>query len=407
MQIIHERCCGLDVHQKTITACIITPKEKVIRTFGAMTNEILELVDWIKEHQCTHVAMESTGVYWKPIYNLLELSEINAMVVNAQHIKAVPGRKTDVKDAEWIADLLKYGLLKGSYIPSREQRELRELVRYRKSLVEERAREVNRLQKILEGCNIKLSSVVSDIMGASSRSMIEAIISNISDPLLLSKLAKGRMKSKRENLEQALHGLVGPHQRKILAAQLRHMDFLDEEIKSLDEEVGQRLRPFEEELELLDTIPGVGRRSAEVILAEIGTDMDRFPSDAHLASWAGMSPGSNESAGKRKSGKTTKGNKHLRSTLVQCARAAARSKQTYLSTQYHRIAARRGSNRAATAVGHSILVIVYHILKKRQPYHDLGANYFDERKSAAVLNSSVKRIEALGYKVIVEEKIAS
>ncbi|RJX25117.1 MAG: IS110 family transposase [Dethiobacter sp.] len=406
MHIIHERCCGLDVHKKTITACIITPKGKVIRTFGTMTGEILELADWIKEHQCTHVAMESTGVYWKPIYNLLELAEIEAMVVNAQHIKAVPGCKTDVKDAEWIADLLRHGLLKGSYIPSRDQRELRELVRYRKSLIEERAREVNWLQKVLEGCNIKLSSVVSDIMGASSRSMIEAIINNISDPKLLSKLAKGSMKSKRENLEQALHGLVGPHQRKILAAQLRHIDFLDEEIKSLDEEVGQRLRPFEEELELLDTIPGVGRRSAESILAEVGTDMDRFPSAAHLASWAGMSPGSNESAGKRKSGKTTKGNKHLRSTLVQCARAASRSKETYLSAQYHRIAARRGGNRAAVAVGHSILVIAYHILKNRQPYHDLGANYFDERKSAAVLKSAVKRIQALGYTVIVEEKVA-
>ena len=309
MQFIYERCCGLDVHQKTITACIITPKGKVVRTFGTMTGEILELVEWIKEHQCTHVAMESTGVYWKPIYNLLELSEIEAIVVNAQHIKAVPGRKTDVKDAEWIADLLRHGLLKGSYIPSREQRELRELVRYRKSLIEERSREVNRLQKILEGCNIKLSSVVSDITGVSARSMIEAIISNISDPKLLSKLAKGRLQSKKENLEQALHGLVGPHQRKMLAAQLDHIDFLDGKIKELDQEVEDRQRPFEEELELLDTIPGVGRRSAEVILAEIGTDMDRFPSDAHLASWAGMSPGSNESAGKRKSGKTTKGKK--------------------------------------------------------------------------------------------------
>jgi len=406
MQIIHERCCGLDVHQKTITACIITPKGKVTRTFGAMTGEILELVEWIKEHKCTHVAMESTGVYWKPIYNLLELAEIEAMVVNAQHIKAVPGRKTDVKDAEWIADLLRHGLIKGSYIPSREQRELRELVRYRKSLIEERAREVNRLQKILEGCNIKLSSVVSDITGVSARSMIEAIIDNISDPRLLSKLAKGRLQSKKENLEQALHGLVGPHQRKLLATQLEHIDFLNSKIKELDQEVEERLRPFKEELELLDTIPGVAKRSAENILAETGVDMERFPSDAHLSSWAGMCPGSNESAGKRKSGKTTKGNKHLRSTLMQCARAAARGKGTYLSAQYHRIAARRGGNRAAVAVGHSILVIIYHILKNRQPYQDLGANYFDERKSDAVLKSAVKRIEALGYTVTVEEKVA-
>jgi transposase len=328
------------------------------------------------------------------------------MVVNAQHIKAVPGRKTDVKDAEWIADLLRHGLLKGSYIPSREQRELRELARYRKSLIEERTREVNRLQKVLEGCNIKLSSVVSDIMGVSSRSMIEAIINGINDPELISERGTGRLKSKRETLEQALNGLVGSHQRKMLAVQLKHIDFLDAEIKGLDREVDRRLRPFEEDLELLETIPGVGRRSAECILAEIGTDMNRFPSDAHLASWAGMSPGNNESAGKRKSGKTRKGNKKLRSTLVQCAHAAARSKETYLASQYRRIAARRGGNRAAVAVGHSILIIAYHILKKHQPYYDLGANYFDERKSQSVLKNAVKRIESLGYSVIVEEKTA-
>jgi len=406
MEVIHERCCGLDVHKKTVTACIITPKGKVIKTFGTMTGNILELVDWINANRCTHVAMESTGVYWKPIYNLLELAGVDVMVVNAHHIKTVPGRKTDVKDAEWIADLLRHGLLKGSYIPSRPQRELRELVRYRKSLIEERTREVNRLQKVLEGCNIKLSSVLSDIMGVSGRSMIEAIIKNIDDPQPIAKMAKGRLKSKIESLEQALHGLVGSHQRMILATQLRHIDFLDAEIQRLDREVEERLRPFEEELELLETIPGVGRRSAESIVAEIGFDMHRFPSDGHLSSWAGMAPGNNESAGKRKSGKVRKGNKHLRSTLVQCARSASRTKETYLSAQFRRIAARRGSNRAAVAVGHSILVICYHILKKRQPYYDLGANYFDKRKSTSVLTNAVKRIEALGFKVIVEEKTA-
>ncbi len=406
MEVIHERCCELDVHKKTVTACIITPKGKVIKTFGTMTGNILELLDWINVNRCTHVAMESTGVYWKPIYNLLELAGVDVMVVNAHHIKAVPGRKTDVKDAEWIADLLRHGLLKGSYIPSKPQRELRELVRYRKSLIEERTREVNRLQKVLEGCNIKLSSVVSNIMGVSGRSMIEAIINNIDDPQLIAKMAKGRLKSKTESLEKALHGLVGPHQRMILATQLRHIDFLDGEIQRLDREVEERLFPFEEELELLETIPGVGRRSAESILTEIGFDMDRFPSDGHISSWAGMAPGNNESAGKRKSGRAPKGNKYLRSTLVQCARAASHTKEAYLSAHFRRIAARRGSNRAAVAVGHSILVICYHILKKRQPYNDLGANYFDERKSASVLKNAVKRIEALGFKVIVEEKIA-
>lgn len=406
MEVIHERCCELDVHKKTVTACIITPKGKVIKTFGTMTGNILELLDWINVNRCTHVAMESTGVYWNPIYNLLELAGVDVMVVNAHHIKAVPGRKTDVKDAEWIADLLRHGLLKGSYIPSKPQRELRELVRYRKSLIEERTREVNRLQKVLEGCNIKLSSVVSNIMGVSGRSMIEAIINNIDDPQLIAKMAKGRLKSKTESLEKALHGLVGPHQRMILATQLRHIDFLDGEIQRLDREVEERLFPFEEELELLETIPGVGRRSAESILTEIGFDMDRFPSDGHISSWAGMAPGNNESAGKRKSGRAPKGNKYLRSTLVQCARAASHTKEAYLSAHFRRIAARRGSNRAAVAVGHSILVICYHILKKRQPYNDLGANYFDERKSASVLKNAVKRIEALGFKVIVEEKIA-
>ena len=402
MQVIHERCCGLDIHKTSITASIITPEGKETRTFGTMTADILELAQWLKTKGITHVAMESTGVYWKPIYNLLELEDIELLVVNAQHIKAVPGRKTDVKDAEWIADLLRHGLLKGSYIPSREQRELRELVRYRKSLVEERAREVNRLQKVLEGCNIKLSSVISDITGASGRAMIEAIINDIDDPKLLAKLAQGKMKSKRKNLEQALRGLVGPHQRKLLSTQLRHIDFLDGEIKQLDREIAERLRPFEQELELLQTVPGVGQRTAELLVAEMGTDMERFPTSAHLASWAGMAPGNNESAGKRKTGRTRKGNKHIRTALVQVARAAARNKECYLSAQYHRLVARRGSNRAAVAVGHSILVIAYHILKRHQPYRELGSNYFDQRKAGIVLNKTVKRIEALGFKVSLE-----
>lgn len=406
MQILYERCCGLDVHKKSITACIITPKGKEIKTFGTMTGDILELVEWIKSKNCTHVAMESTGVYWKPIYNLLETEEIETLVVNAQHIKAVPGRKTDVKDAEWIAELLRHGLLKGSYIPKREQRELRELVRYRKSLINERTREVNRLQKVLEGCNIKLSSVISNIMGVSGRSMIEAIINNVNDPKLLSQLAKGCMKKKHKELERALRGLVGPHQRKLLSVQLKHIDFLDNQIALLDREIGERLRPFEEELELIDTVPGIGRRTAETVVAEIGIDMDRFPSDAHLSSWAGMAPGNNESAGKRKSGRTQKGNKALRSALVEAARAASKTKDTYLSAQYRRIAARRGKNRAAIAVGHTILVIIYHILKKRQPYIELGADYFERRKKQTVVKNAVKRLEALGYKVTLETVVA-
>ncbi len=406
MQIVYERCCGLDVHKKVVVACAITPEGKEIQSFGTMTDDLLALVEWIKSKGCTHVAMESTGVYWKPIYNLLELARIETLVVNAQHIKAVPGRKTDVKDAEWIADLLRHGLLKGSYIPKREQRELRELVRYRRSLINERSREVNRLQKVLEGANIKLASVASDVLGVSGRSMLEALVHGHNDPKLLAELAKGRLKNKRQDLERALRGLVGPHQRMIIAAQLEHIDFLNQQIAQLDEEIEKRMRPFEEDLELLDTIPGVGRRAAEEILAEIGTDMDRFPSVAHLASWAGMSPGNNESAGKRKSGRTRKGNNALRSTLVDAAHAAARTKDTYLSAQHQRIAARRGANRAAVAVGHSILVITYHVLKKRQPYIELGANYLDERRKQTTVNRAVKKLEDLGFKVHLEPSVA-
>lgn len=406
MQIVYERCCGLDVHKKSIVACIITPEGKETRTFGTMTDDILALIDWLKSKGCTHVAMESTGVYWKPIYNLLELEEIEPMVVNAQHIKTVPGRKTDCKDAEWIADLLQHGLLKGSYIPSREQRELRELVRYRRSLINERSRETNRLIKVLEGGNIKLSSVVSDVRGVSGRSMIEALINGIDDPQVLSELAKGRLKNKREELERALRGVIGPHQRMLLSVLLEHIDFLDQQISRLDQEIAEQMLPFEEELTLLETIPGVGRRTAEQILAEIGTDINRFPTAAHLASWAGMCPGNNKSADKRKSGRTTKGNKSLRSTLVSASHAAARAKETYLSAQYHRIAARRGSKRAAVAVGHSILVIVYHILKSRQPYKELGANYFDYRKKEAVAKQAIKKLESLGFKINIETSVA-
>lgn len=361
---------------------------------------------WIKEKGCTCVAMESTGVYWKPVYNLLELAGIETLVVNAQHIKAVPGRKTDVKDAEWIAELLRHGLLRGSYIPSREQRELRELVRYRRSLIEERAREVNRLQKVLEGANIKLAAVASDILGASGRAMLEALARGEENPEALAELARGRLKKKDQELKQALRGLVGPHQRMLIAVQLEHINFLERQIALLSEEIARRMRPFEAELALLDTIPGVARRNAEEILAETGTDMGRFPSAAHLSSWGGVAPGNNESAGKRKSGRTRKGNKALRATLTEAARAAARAKNTYLSASYHRIAARRGANRAAIAIGHAILVIAYHILKRRQPYVELGPNYLDERKKQAMVRRTVKKLQDLGYEVRIEPRAA-
>jgi transposase len=406
MDLVYSHVCGLDVHKKNVVACIITPEGKEIRTFSTMTDDLIALKEFIKAKGCSVVAMESTGSYWKPIYNLLELESIKILLVNAKHIKNVPGRKTDVKDAEWIASLLQHGLLQGSFVPDREQRELRELVRYRKSLIEEKSRELNRIQKVLEGANIKLSSVVSDINGASSRSILEAIINGEENPETLAELSQGKLKNKMDELKRALKGLINHLQRMLLEIQLRHIDYLDEEIAKLDEEIKNRMLPFEKDLALLDTIPGVGRRTAEQIIAEIGTNMEQFPSAAHLCSWAGLCPGHNESAGKQKSARTRKGNQKLRSSLIEAARAASRAKDTYLSSQYHRIAARRGANRAAVAVAHSILIIVYHILKQKQPYIELGPTYYEEKKRNMIIRQSLKKLESLGLKVTVESAVS-
>ncbi|RKN59683.1 IS110 family transposase [Paenibacillus ginsengarvi] len=406
MEVLHERCCGLDVHKKSITACIITAKGKEIRTFPTMTQNLMELVDWVKQNRCTHVAMESTGDYWKPIYNLLELEELQPMVVNAQHIKAVPGRKTDVKDAEWIAKLLRHGLVQGSFIPNREQRELREIVRYRRSIIEERTREVNRLQKVLEGGNIKLSSVASNVLGVSGRDMLEAMIKGETDTSVLADFAQKRLKVKKEQLKLALDGRLGAHQLFMLEKQIAHIDNLNELIEQVDTEIDQRMAPFADDLKLLDSIPGVGKRTAEQIIAEVGTDMTRFPTPGHLCSWAGMTPGHDESAGKKRSAKTRKGNKKLRSALTESARAVARKKNSYLSAQYHRIAARRGKNRAAIAVGHTILSIVHILLTRKQEYVELGFDYFDQRKRDILIKSSMKRLESLGLIVTISEQTA-
>lgn len=407
MEVLHERCCGLDVHKRSITACIITPKGKEIQTFGTMTRNLIELVDWVKNNRCSHIAMESTGDYWKPIYNLLELEDLQPILVNAQHIKAVPGRKTDVKDAEWIARLLRHGLVQGSFVPDREQRELREIVRYRRSIIEERAREVNRIQKVLEGGNIKLASVASNILGVSARNMLEAIINGEEDATVLADFAQKKLKAKKNDLKLALEGRLGPHQLLMIEKQLGHIDYLDDLIKELDEEIEKRMLPFSEDLELLDSIPGVGKRTAQQIVAEVGTDMSRFPTPGHLCSWAGMTPGHDESAGKKKSAKTRKGNKKLRSALTEAAKAASRQKNTYISAQYHRIAARRGKNRAAIAVGHTILSLVHILLTRKQAYVDLGFDYFDQRKKAILVNQSIKRLESLGLVVTIQEPTAS
>lgn len=401
MEVVNLRCCGLDVHKQTVKACIMTPELKEIRTYSTMTGDLKKLKEWLKQCGVTHVAMESTGVYWKPIYNLLE-EEYTVLVVNAQHIKNVPGRKTDVKDAEWITDLLKHGLVKGSFIPDREQRELRELVRYRRTLIQERGDLINRIQKVLEGANIKLSSVATDVVGVSGRAMLQAMIQGIENPEALAALAQGKLRDKQADLVEALQGLVGAHQRMMLDSLLRHLDFLDSEIKRLDGEVTNRRGPFNEQIERLDAIHGVGRRSIEDILAEIGVDMSRFPSAAHLASWAKICPGNNESAGKRKGGRTGHGNNWLRSVLVQVAWAAARTKKTYLSALYHRMAGRRGAKRAVIAVAHAILVIIYTMLRNHTQYRDLGERHFDQVNAKYVLNNAIHRIERLGYKITLE-----
>jgi transposase len=406
MDVVYERCCGLDVHKKTVVACLVTPGAndqpvKTVRTFGAVTEELLALAQWLQEAGCTHVAMESTGVYWKPVWNLLE-ERFTLLLVNARHVKAVPGRKTDVKDAEWLADLLRHGLLRSSFVPDRPQRELQELTRYRTSLVQERTAEVNRLQKTLEGANIKLGNVATDIMGVSGRRMLRALIDGPTDAAAVAELAQGKLRNKRPALAAALRGQIGPHQRFLLAQQLTHIEHLDAAIAAVSTEIEVRLRPFAAEQERLETMPGVGVRTAQVLLAEIGPDMSRFPSAGHLASWAGMCPGNDESAGKRRSGQTRKGSPWLRSALIEAAHAAARTKGTYLAAQYRRLAARRGAKKGAVAVGHSILVSAYHLLRDGVAYQDLGGNYFDERDRLTVERRLIRRLEALGHKVILE-----
>jgi transposase len=407
MEIVHRLCCGLDVHKRSVVACLrlVGPdgqvrKEK--RTFGTTTRQLLALSDWLTGAGCTHVAMESTGVYWKPVFNVLEGQFEEVLVVNAQHIKAVPGRKTDMADAEWICDLLAHGLLRGSFIPSAGQRQLRDLTRYRTTLVRERARVINRVQKLLEGANIKLASVVTDITGMSARAMLNALVAGQTDPAELAKLGHPRLKATPEELAEALEGAVKPHERFMLREQLAHMDYLEGVIGRVSREIEAALRPFEAELALLMSIPGISRIVAEVLLAEIGADMSRFATSGHLASWAGMCPGHNESAGKRKSGTTRKGSPWLRAALVEAAHGASHKKDCYLQSQYRRLAARRGRKKALIAVGHSILEIAYRVLSDRVPYAELGANYFEERNREATQKRLIRRLENLGLEVTVK-----
>jgi len=403
MDIVHTHCAGLDVHKKTVVVTIIVPGpnggwQKETRTFGTMTTDLLALSDWLMELVVSHVAMESTGEYWKPVFNILE-NNFEVLLVNAQHIKAVPGRKTDVKDSEWIAELLRHGLLKASFVPPLGQRELRELTRYRSTFIKERATLVNRVHKVLESANLKLASVATNVTGVSGRAILQALLEGTATPEEMAELAKGRMREKRTELTRALEGHVKAHHRFVLTELLCQIDSLDEAIVRFDDQIVEYCRPFEETVTLLDTIPGIARETAEIMVAEIGTDMSRFPSADHLASWAGVAPGNNESAGKRRSGKTTQGNHALGVALNHAANAAAHTKHTYLSAQYHRLAARRGKKKAIVAVEHSILIIAYHIIQRRKPYHELGSDYFDQRRPEATAQRLVKRLEHLGFQV--------
>ena len=399
MDRVYERCCGIDVHKKIVVACLRCGRKQELREFGTTTKELLRLTDWLIQNDCQMIAMESTASYWKPLYNVFESCELKAMVVNARHMKAVPGRKTDTNDAEWIADLLQHGLLRSSFIPDKSQRELRELVSYRKSLVGEKNRELNRLQKMLEGGNIKLSGTVSDINGKSARNILNMLVSgkeitheNLPD------LIVGNLKASPEQILDDLHGILSPLQKRMLRVVLLHIDELNQHIASLDDEIDRNMHDqYRKAVDAVDAVTGIGSDSAKTILAVIGIDMSRFPSDAHIASWAGLCPGNNESAGKRRSGKTTKGNKLLKTTLIVCAHSAVKVKTSYFYAQFQRISARRGKKRAYVAVAHSMLIAIYHILKDAIPFVDLGSEYYNQFNKERKINVYLKKLKALGW----------
>lgn len=412
MRIVLKVGCGLDVHKRSVTACLLnigTQGKRVTttRTFETTTSQLKELANWLTKQGCRHVAMESTGVYWKPVFNILEDVCEKVVLVNAQHIKNVPGRKTDVKDSEWIADLLVHGLLSANFIPPADIRELRELTRYRKKLIQQRGDQCNRIQKLLETCNIKLSSVATDILGVSGREMLQAMVEGEMAPEKLAEMARGRMRKKIPQLIKALEGVMSDTQRWLLGEQMDHIAALDQKIARLDEKIKELTIPFDEVIVRLCEIPGVSRRVSEVILAEIGVDMTSFPTAKHLASWAGMCPGHHESAGKRKSGRTRHGSAWLKTALVEAGWSASRTKETYLSAQYRNISRRRGKRRACVAVGHSILTIVYHLISNPNArFEDLGADHFVVPNRHQLAQKLVKRLDSLGFKASVEWKAA-
>lgn len=408
MDKVYDKCCGIDVHKKLIVVCFRKGNKQVLREFGATTKELLALAEWLKDDGCEMAAMESTASYWKPLYNILESSDLPVMVVNASHMKAVPGRKTDVKDAEWIADLLQHGLLKASFIPNKAQRELREMVRYRKSLISERTRELNRLQKMLEGANIKLSGTVNDINGKSARNILEYIITGevfdeaAYDLMYQQKIIAHNLKASKAQLIEDLNGVMSDLQKKMMRILLQHLDELNAHISELDDDIDIFMNPEEKKASsAIQDIPGIGNTSAQAIISVIGTDMSRFRTDSHISSWAGVCPGDNESAKKKRSGKTRKGNSLLRTTLITCAHSAVKRKNSYFHAQFARISARRGKKRAYVAVAHSMLIAIYHILKDGLVFKDLGANYYNQFNKERKINSYLKKLNALGWKAPV------
>jgi transposase len=403
MRTVYERCAGADVHKRRVVVCRRYPgpdgtRHSEVRTFGTTTSELEALAEWLLEVGCTHFAMESTGVYWRPVFNVVEsVSEV--VLVNAHHVKVVPGRKTDVRDCEWLADLLEHGLLRSSFIPPQAFRELRDLTRYRKVLIQARASEANRIQKVLETANIKLSNVATDVLGASGRAMLKALVSGERDAGVLSELAKGTLRNKREDLAQALRGRFSEHHGFLVGQILAHVEELDRHVAECDRRIEECLRPFVVELSLVRTITGVGERNGQVLLAEAGVDMTRFPSASHLASWVGICPGNNESAGKHKSGRTRKGNLWCKQALVEAAWCASRQRDTYMATLFRRIARRRGPKRAILAVAHSITIAVWHVLTKREPYRELGADYFDRLDRSKLIRIHLQALRRLGVTV--------
>jgi transposase len=406
MEAIVERCCGLDVHQAKVVACVLigTAAErarKEIRSFGTFTRDLLALRDWLRESGVTLVGMESTGVYWKPVYGLLE-DDFSLVVGNAFHIKNVPGRKTDVKDAEWIADLLRHGLIKSSFVPPQPIRALRELVRYRRKLTESRSTERNRLLKLLETANIKVSSVASNVFGKSGMLMLQALAAGEADAAAMAALARGQLRKKTDALAGALDGRVDEDHRFLLNVQLERLARIDGDLAKVDARIELKMAPYQEEENALPTIPGVGKQTARALIAEVGVDMSAFPNEHHLAAWAGVAPGNYESAGKRLGGRARKGNMHLRTSLVEAAKAATRKTGSYLRAKYYRIKARRGMKRAAIAIAHQLVIAVYHILSKRVPYRELGEGYHDSRARTRSAKNLVRRLESLGFTVQIE-----